>query len=542
MSAIGNIPVPVNETVLGYAPGSRERAALQAAIKELAATVTEIPVVVNGREHRTDKTVAVTSPQRHQHRLATTYQAPASLLQDAIDGATAAQHDWERWSFADRAGVFLKAADLLAGPWRQRMNAATMLGQGKTAHQAEIDAACELADFLRFNVHYAERLLHEQPISSPGTWNRLDYRPLEGFVYAITPFNFTAIGGNLPTAPAILGNVALWKPSATAALSNWMFYQILREAGLPPGVIQFVPGESTTVTEVLINDARLAGIHFTGSTPVFHQLWKGVAQRLDQYRGYPRLVGETGGKNFILAHPSADVEALVTALVRGAFEYQGQKCSAASRCYIPRSLWSRVEARLREEIAKIQVGDPADFSVFVGAVIDSRAFKRLEQVLTAAKTDPRLKVLAGGGCDSSEGWFVQPTLLETTDPRHQVMTVEFFGPILAAYVYDDAQWDDVLTLVDTASPYALTGAVFAQERSAIVAADVRLRHAAGNYYVNDKCTGAVVGQQPFGGARASGTNDKAGSILNLYRWVSPRAIKEVGNPPKDWRYPYLEAE
>jgi len=539
MSAIGNIPVPVNEPILHYAPGSAERAGLLAAIKDLGNVVTDIPVVVNGKEHRADRTIAVNSPQRHQHRLATAHQARPALLQDAIDGAVAAQLDWESWSFADRAAVFLKAADLLAGPWRARMNAATILGQGKTPHQAEIDAACELADFLRFNVHYAERLLHEQPISVPGVWNRLDHRPLEGFVYAITPFNFTAIGGNLPTAPAILGNAVLWKPSATALLSNWLFYQILQEAGLPPGVIQFVPGESAAVTGVLLSDPRLAGIHFTGSTPVFHQLWKGVADRLDQYRAYPRLVGETGGKNFIVAHPSADVEALVTALIRGAFEYQGQKCSAASRCYIPRSLWPRVEARLREEIAGIKTGDPADFSVFVGAVIDARAFKRLEQVLTAAKADPRVRVIAGGGCDSSEGWFVEPTLLETTDPRHQVMSVEFFGPILAAYVYDDATWDDVLTLVDTASPYALTGAIFAQERSAIVAADRRLRHAAGNYYVNDKCTGAVVGQQPFGGARASGTNDKAGSILNLYRWVSPRAIKEVGNPPHDWRYPYL---
>ena len=540
MSAIGNIPIPINEPILSYAPGSAERAALQAAIKELAGVVTEIPVVVNGHEHHTDKTVAVTSPQRHQHRLATAHQAPSTLLHDAIDGAAAAQHDWEHWSFADRAAVFLKVADLLSGPWRARMNAATILGQGKTPHQAEIDAACELADFLRFNVHYAERLLHEQPISVPGVWNRLDYRPLEGFVYAITPFNFTAIGGNLPTTPAILGNVVLWKPSTTALLSNWLFYRILREAGLPPGVIQFVPGESAAVTDVLLSDPRLAGIHFTGSTPVFHQLWKGVSERLDQYHAYPRLVGETGGKNFVLAHSSADVEALVTALVRGAFEYQGQKCSAASRCYIPRSLWPRVEARLREEIGKLKVGDPADFSVFVGAVIDSRAFKRLEQVLVAAKADPRVRVIAGGNCNAGEGWFVEPTLLETSDPHHQVMSVEFFGPILAAYVYEDNRWDDVLTLVDSASPYALTGAIFAQERSAIVSADRRLRHAAGNYYVNDKCTGAVVGQQPFGGARASGTNDKAGSILNLYRWVSPRAIKEVGNPPTDWRYPFLE--
>jgi 1-pyrroline-5-carboxylate dehydrogenase len=542
MSAIPNIPVPVNEPVLGYAPGSPERRVLQQALTDLNGVVIDIPVVVNGKEHRTAKTVSVTSPQHHQHQIATAHHAPAALLQEAIDGATRAQQDWEHWSFTDRAAVFLKAADLLAGPWRQRMNAATMLGQGKTCHQAEIDAACELADFLRFNVHFADMVMHEQPMSVPGVWNRLDYRPLEGFVYAITPFNFTAIGGNLPTAPAILGNVSLWKPSATAVLSNWFFYQILQEAGLPPGVIQFIPGDSIVVSDVLIADPRLAGIHFTGSTPVFHQLWQNVSQRLDQYRAYPRLVGETGGKDFVLAHPSADVEALVAALVRGSFEYQGQKCSASSRCYIPRSLWPRVSERLKEEIAAIKVGDPADFSVFVGAVIDQRAYKRLAQVLSAAKADPRVRVVAGGECDDSEGWFVHPTLLETDDPRHQIMSVEFFGPILSAYVYDDNAWDDVLTLVDTASPYALTGSIFSQDRAAIAEADRRLRHAAGNYYVNDKSTGAVVGQQPFGGARASGTNDKAGSILNLYRWVSARTIKEVGNPPRNWRYPYLQQE
>ncbi|MGH7583837.1 MAG: aldehyde dehydrogenase family protein, partial [Gemmatimonadales bacterium] len=345
--------------------------------------------------------------------------------------------------------------------------------------------------------------------------------------------------GNLPTAPAILGNVSLWKPSTTALLSNWVFYQVLRDAGLPPGVIQFIPGESGTVTDTLLSDPRLAGIHFTGSTAVFHTLWKGVAERLDSYRSYPRLVGETGGKDFILAHPSADVPALVTALIRGAFEYQGQKCSAASRCYIPKSLWPEVSKRMREEMAQIRMGDPEDFSVFVGAVIDQRAFQRLEKVLAAAKADPRVKVVAGGNCDGREGWFIEPTLLETTDPRHQIMTVEFFGPVLSAYVYDDGSWDEVLELVDTASPYALTGSIFAREQAAIVSAEQALRHAAGNYYVNDKCTGAVVGQQPFGGARASGTNDKAGSILNLYRWISARAIKEVGNPPTDWRYPYL---
>ena len=539
MSAIGNIPNPVNEPVLSYAPGTAERAALQAAITTLGSTVTDIPVVVNGVEHRTGATVRVGSPQRHQHHLATTHQSTPELLQQAMDGATAAQREWERMPFTDRAAVFLKAADLLAGPWRQRINAATLLGQGKTPHQAEIDAACELADFFRFNVHYAERLLHEQPMSVPGVWNRLEHRALEGFIYAVTPFNFTAIGGNLPTAPAILGNVSLWKPSATAALSNWLIFDMLREAGLPPGVIQFIPGDSVKTSAALLDDRRLAGIHFTGSTSVFRGLWQGVAERLGKYRSYPRIVGETGGKDFIVAHASADVEALVTGLIRGAFEYQGQKCSAASRCYIPRSLWPRVKQRMQEEIGNLKVGDPADFSVFVGAVIDERAFVKLDAVLSAAKADAGVEVVAGGTSDRSVGWFIQPTLLRVDDPTHRFLREEFFGPILTAYVYDDAQWEGMLQLVDSATDYALTGAVFAQDRRAVREADIALRNAAGNFYVNDKCTGAVVGQQPFGGGRASGTNDKAGSILNLYRWTSARTIKEVGNPPTNWRYPYL---
>ena len=539
MSAIGNIPTPVNEPVLSYAPGSAERAALQAAVTALGSTVTDIPVVINGVEHRSGTTVRVTSPQNHQQLLATTHQTTPELLQQAMDGAVAAQRDWEQMAFVDRAAIFLKAADLLAGPWRQRINAATLLGQGKTPHQAEIDAACELADFFRFNVHYAERLLHEQPISVPGVWNRLEHRALEGFIYAVTPFNFTAIGGNLPTAPAILGNVVLWKPSATAALSNWLIFDMLREAGLPPGVIQFIPGDSVKTSAALLDDRRLAGIHFTGSTAVFRGLWRGVAERLGSYRSYPRIVGETGGKDFIVAHASADVEALVTGLIRGAFEYQGQKCSAASRCYIPKSLWPRVKQRMQEEIAGIKVGDPADFSVFVGAVIDERAFTKLEGVLQAAKADAGVEVVAGGTADRTVGWFVQPTLLRVDDPGHRFLKEEFFGPILTAYVYDDAQWTETLQRIDSATDYALTGAVFAQDRRAVHEADVALRHAAGNFYVNDKCTGAVVGQQPFGGGRASGTNDKAGSILNLYRWTSARTIKELGNPPTNWRYPYL---
>jgi 1-pyrroline-5-carboxylate dehydrogenase len=539
MSAIGNIPLPINEPVKSYAPGTAERAELLTAIQELGASPTQIPAVVDGREYREGPGRKVPSPQRHQHTVAEVYGASPELIQQAIAGAVGAQHEWASWRFEDRAAVFLKAADLLAGPWRQRINAATLLGQGKTPHQAEIDAACELIDFLRFNVHYAERLMHEQPVSSPNAWNRLEYRPLEGFIYAITPFNFTAIGGNLPTAPAIFGNVAVWKPSHMATLSNWIFYQVLIEAGLPPGVIQFVPGDPVQTSDAMLASRDFAGIHFTGSTPVFQELWQKSASNLGKYRGYPRIVGETGGKDFIVAHPSADVDAFVTGLLRGAFEYQGQKCSAASRCYIPRSLWPAVRERMVDNMKQMKVGDPADFSVFVGAVIDERAFTKLDKVLADARADAGVEVVAGGTADRSEGWFVQPTFLRVDDPRHQLMRVEFFGPILTAYVYEDSEWEDVLRLIDDTAEYALTGAVFARDRAAIVTAHHALRNAAGNYYVNDKCTGAVVGQQPFGGGRASGTNDKAGSILNLYRWVSARTIKEVGAPPTDWRYPYL---
>lgn len=539
MSAIGNIPVPVNEPVKSYAPGTPERAELQAAIASLGNQVTEIPAVIDGEHIFGHSPRGVFSPQRHQHRIADLHGVEPDQLERAVKGAVAAQQEWAAMRFEDRAAIFLRAAELLAGPWRQRMNAATLLGQGKTPHQAEIDAACELIDFLRFNVHYAERLLHEQPLSSANAWNRLDYRPLEGFIYAITPFNFTAIGGNLPTAPAMLGNVVLWKPSHTASLSNWLFYQILEEAGLPPGVIQFVPGDAVQVSDALLASRDFAGIHFTGSTAVFHQLWRKSAENLERYRGYPRIVGETGGKDFMIAHPSADVAAFTTGLLRAAYEYQGQKCSAASRCYIPRSLWPEVRDRMIAEIAAMRVGDPADFSVFVGAVIDERSWNKLDGVLKAARADTGVEVVAGGNADRSEGWFVSPTLVRVDDPRHRMMREEYFGPILTAYVYEDDQWSETLELIDTTADYALTGAVFARDQRAIAEADRALRNAAGNYYVNDKCTGAVVGQQPFGGGRASGTNDKAGSILNLYRWVSPRTIKEVGNPPVDWRYPYL---
>jgi 1-pyrroline-5-carboxylate dehydrogenase len=540
MNGTSNIPRPRNEPVLSYAPGSPERAALKAELRRLSATVTEIPAVVGGKDIRGKATAAVVAPHRHRHQLATIFQADARTVAAAVAAAGRAHREWSSWRFEDRAAVFLKAAELLAGPWRQTLNAATMLGQSKTAHQAEIDAACELVDFLRFNVYYAERVYAEQPDAGPGAWNRLDHRPLEGFVYAITPFNFTAIGGNLPTAPALMGNTVVWKPAASAALSNYLFLRLLEEAGLPPGVINFVSGDAVQITERLLADPALAGIHFTGSTAVFQSLWKGVAANLERYRSYPRLVGETGGKDFVVAHPSADLDALAVALVRGAYEYQGQKCSAASRAYIPESLWPRLKQRLLELIGTIRMGDVADFRNFMGAVIDGRAFAKITGYLEQARRDRGVTILAGGGADDSVGWFIEPTLIQVRDPGYRTMCEEIFGPVLTVYVYRDRDWRGTLELVNRTSPYALTGAVFARDRAALIEADRVLRHAAGNYYVNDKPTGAIVGQQPFGGGRASGTNDKAGSILNLLRWVSPRTIKETFLPPTDYRYPFLE--
>ena len=542
MSGIPNIPIPKNEPVLTYAPGSQERTALKAALAAVGGQQADIPAVVGGREVRTGVTHDVVSPHCHQRVLARTHQADRATIDAAVKTAAEAQRDWALWRFEDRAAVFLRAAELLATTHRQLLNAATMLGQSKTAFQAEIDSACELIDFLRFNVHYAERIYREQPESSPGVWNRMDHRPLEGFVYAITPFNFTAIGGNLPTAPALMGNAVVWKPSATAMLSNWHFFKLLEEAGLPPGVINFLPGNSIEVSETLLAERQLAGIHFTGSTAVFQSLWRSVAQNLEHYAAYPRIVGETGGKDFILAHPSADVDALAVGMVRGAYEYQGQKCSAASRAYIPETLWPAVRDRVVGMIEDIRVGDVADFRNFMGAVIDRRAFTKLRDHLEAAKRDAGVKILAGGGTDDSVGFFVQPTLLQVEDPVYRLMCEELFGPVLTTYVYPASRWNETLTLVDQTSPYALTGAVFARDRRALAEADRALRNAAGNYYINDKPTGAVVGQQPFGGARASGTNDKAGSVLNLLRWVSPRSIKETLNPPKDYRYPFMQAE
>jgi 1-pyrroline-5-carboxylate dehydrogenase len=542
MKHASNVPTPRNEPVQDYVPGSAQRARLKAAVAEVERTIEEIPGLVAGREVMTGSTVPVTAPHRHQHVIARMHQLDAAQVRGAIDVAVDAQKEWAAWSFADRAAVFLKAADLVAGPWRDRLNAATMVGQSKTVVQAEIDAACELADFLRFNVHFAERLHTEQPDSSPGTWNRVDYRPLEGFVYAISPFNFTAIGGNLATAPALLGNTVLWKPAAAAALSNWRVMELLRAAGLPPGVINFVPGDAVTVTRQVLDDSRLAGVHFTGSTSVFQSLWRDVAGRIDRYRAYPRLVGETGGKNFVLAHASADPAALAVALVRGAYEYQGQKCSAASRAYVPRSLWPAVRERVLAMIADIRMGDPADFRNFMAAVIDGRAFQRIEGHLEAARRESNVQVLAGGHGHDEEGWFIEPTLVQVDDPGHTLMREELFGPVLAVFIYEDSRWAEILEIVDGTAAYGLTGAVFAQDRRAVTQAATALRHAAGNFYVNDKPTGAVVGQQPFGGARASGTNDKAGSILNLLRWVSPRTVKENLTPPTDHRYPFMAAE
>ncbi|MEO6056415.1 MAG: L-glutamate gamma-semialdehyde dehydrogenase, partial [Gemmatimonadales bacterium] len=498
MSGIANIPRPLNEPVLSYAPGSAERAALKGALSAVGGEQPDIPAVVGGREIRSGVTRDVVSPHCHARVLARLHQADHATIDGAVAAAVEAQRDWAQWKFEDRAAVFLKAADLLATTYRQRINAATMLGQSKTAFQAEIDSACELIDFLRFNVHFAERIYREQPDSSPGMWNRLDHRPLEGFVYAITPFNFTAIGGNLPTAPALMGNTVVWKPAHTAALSNWHFYKLLEEAGLPPGVINFLPGEPMDVSRTLLDSPNLAGIHFTGSTSVFRSLWQTIGGNLERYRVYPRIVGETGGKDFIVAHASADVDALAVAMVRGAYEYQGQKCSAASRAYIPDTLWPAVRDRVVAMIADIRMGDVADFRNFMGAVIDHRAFTRIGEHLEQARSDPRVKIIAGGDTDDSVGYFVQPTLLQAEDPAYRTMCEEIFGPVLTVHVYPAARWTETLALVDGTSPYALTGAVFSQDRAALIEADRALRQAAGNYYINDKPTGAVVGQQPFG--------------------------------------------
>ncbi|MFO0571016.1 MAG: L-glutamate gamma-semialdehyde dehydrogenase [Polyangiaceae bacterium] len=532
------VPAPVNEPVLSYAPGSPERAELKRTLDHLAKSELELPLFVGGHRVRTEKLGATVMPHAHSHVLGRYHQAGPKEVEAAIRAALDARHDWARLPQSARSAVFLKAAELLATKHRQMLNAATMLGQSKTAHQAEIDAACELVDFFRFNVHFAERILEEQPLSGPGMWNQVDARPLEGFVFAVTPFNFTSIAGNLPTAPAILGNTVLWKPASTAVYSAQFIMELLLEAGLPPGVINLVYGSGSQIGNAVLESPDLAGVHFTGSTGVFQGMWKTIGGRIDRYRTYPRLVGETGGKDFIFAHESADRQALAVAIVRGAFEFQGQKCSAASRVYLPSTVAGDVRERVRAMVAELRVGDIRDFTNFMGAVIDQSAYRDHVGYIEHARQDGS-KILAGGTYDDRVGWFIQPTVVEARDPKSKLMCEEIFGPVLTLYVYDANRVDDALTLCDETSPYALTGAVFAQDRAFVEKASEKLRHAAGNFYVNDKPTGAVVGQQPFGGARASGTNDKAGSLWNLIRWVSPRTIKETFSPPTSYRYPFL---
>jgi 1-pyrroline-5-carboxylate dehydrogenase len=537
------VPEPHNEPVKGYEPGSPEREELRRRLAELSSQRLEIPLVIGGEDVETGDTFEAVMPHKRSHVLADVQKGGAAEVDRAIAAAADAWEGWSRTPWEDRAAVFLRAAELLAGPWRQTVNAATMLGQSKTAHQAEIDAACELIDFWRFNVQYMTRIYEEQPISSPGVWNRLEYRPLEGFVFAVTPFNFTSIAGNLPTSAALMGNTVVWKPASTAAVSAHFLMRLFEEAGLPPGVINLVYGSGAAIGDPALASEHLAGIHFTGSTPVFQGMWKSVGENIARYRNYPRIVGETGGKDFIVAHPSADAEALATAILRGSFEYQGQKCSAASRVFAPASLWPEVREKVVEEIGEMKMGDVADFSNFVGAVIDASSFETQKKAIEEAKaSNGTAQVIAGGHYDDSEGWFVQPTVIETSDPNFRTMKEELFGPVVTAFVYDDDRYDETLDLVDSGTTYGLTGAVFARDLHAVEEAQDRLRYAAGNFYINDKPTGAVVGQQPFGGARASGTNDKAGSMWNLIRWVSPRAIKETFVPPRDYRYSFLESD
>ncbi len=531
------VPPPVNDPAREYAPGSTERQSIKARLAAMAAETIEIPLIIGGKEVRTGHVGQAVMPHDHQHILGQYHRATPAHVQYAIETALAARHEWSSWSFDDRAAVLLKAAELLATSWRHTINAATMLGQSKTVFQAEIDSACETIDFFRFNVHCASDLLAEQPTSDHTTWNQLEYRGLEGFVYAVTPFNFTSIAANLPTAPALMGNTVLWKPASTAMLSAHYLMKLFEAAGMPPGVINLVPGDAQAISQTALAHRDLAGVHFTGSTSVFNRLWATIGERISTYRSYPRVVGETGGKDFIVAHPSADPAALAVAIVRGGFEYQGQKCSAVSRIYIPRSLWPGVRDRVVAMMDDITMGDVSDFSHFMGAVIDQRAFDKIVGYIADARE--HASIVAGGEADSTQGYFVRPTLVETADPAFKTLCEEIFGPVVTAYVYDDDAWRETLDLVNRTSPYALTGSVFAQDRRAIVEAASALRYAAGNFYVNDKPTGAVVGQQPFGGGRASGTNDKAGSKLNLVRWISARTVKESFHPPRDYRYPFM---
>lgn len=537
--AISQAPIPTNEPIKSYGPGSQEKRELKAELDRQRRTVVEIPLVVNGKHIVTDDRQPVTVPHDKKHLLAHCSQASSEEALAAIQAALEARTSWAALPWEERAAVFLKAADLLATKYRAKMNAATMLGQSKTCFQAEIDAACELIDFFRWNVHFATEIYKQQPYSPAGQWNRLSARPLEGFVYAIAPFNFTSISVNLPCAPALMGCTVVWKPAATATLGSWIGMQILEEAGLPPGVINFIPGDAVAISDVALNHPDLSGIHFTGSTATFNHLWKTVGANIDRYKTYPRLVGETGGKDFVFAHPSADIDQLVTALIRGAFEYQGQKCSAASRAYIPQSIWPHVRDRLIAKTNELKMGDPEDFTNFMGAVIDERAYTKIKGYIEFAKAASDAKVIVGGECDDSKGWFIRPTIIETTNAAFKSMVEEIFGPVLTIFVYEDSKFEETLKICDTSTPYALTGAIFARDRRILNHMSQMLENAAGNFYLNDKPTGAVVGQQPFGGARASGTNDKAGSMLNLLRWVSMRTIKENFLPIVDHTYPHM---
>ena len=536
-----NVPHPVNEPILDYAPGSQEKGLLKARLGEMLAEEIEIPLIIGGREVRTGRTRTVVCPHDHGHVLATCHMAGAEEVQAAIAASAVAWKEWSEMPFSARAAIFLRAADLLAGSWRPTLNAATVLNQSKTAYQAEIDSACELIDFLRFNCHFAQQIYADQPISSPGVWNRVDYRALEGFVFAVTPFNFTAIAGNLPTSPALMGNTVLWKPASSALLSGYYVMRLLQAAGLPDGVINFIPGSGAQVGDPVLASPDFAGIHFTGSTPVFQGMWGTIGNNISRYRSYPRIVGETGGKDFVFAHPSADAEQLSVALVRGSFEYQGQKCSAASRAYIPKSLWPQVREQVADHVAGLTMGATTDFTNFMGAVIDEASFDNIDSYLADAQGNG-YEVVTGGKGDKSVGYFVEPTVVRSDDPKSRLMSEEIFGPVLTLYVYDDAKVDETLALCDSTSEYALTGAIFGRERGVIEHMASALKNAAGNFYINDKPTGAVVGQQPFGGSRASGTNDKAGSALNLMRWTSLRSMKETFDAPRSVGYPHMGEE
>jgi len=541
-NGIFHIPQPKNEPCFQYTPGSPERSELKAKLKEMLNGQVEVPMIIGGEEVRNNKLADIRCPHDHQHLLGKYHQADAEYTIKAVDAAEKAKKEWGQMPWESRAVVLLKAAELLSGKYRQTLNAATMLNMSKTPNQAEIDSACELIDFWRFNPHFMEEVYGDQPMSSPGVLNYMEHRPLDGYVLAITPFNFTSIAGNLPTAPALMGNTVVWKPASASVLPAYFIMKILEEAGMPPGVINMVPGPGPVVGPPALNDVRLGGIHFTGSTYVFSTIWLTIGKDIRKYVSYPRIVGETGGKNFIFVHASCDIEAIVTAAVRGAFEYQGQKCSAASRMYVPDSIWPALKERMLDEIRDIKMGDITDFGMFIGAVIDEKAFKTINEYIEYAKNSPDMEIIIGGGSDDSKGYFIEPTVVVSKEPKSKLMVEEIFGPVLTIYVYPESEYDETLEVCDQSSPYGLTGSIFALDRGAVVKAMNTLRHAAGNFYVNDKPTGAVVSQQPFGGTRASGTNDKAGSWLNLERWVSPRAIKETFLPPRNFRYPYMEEE